>query len=191
MKKYDLRTLFFLTLCCDLGLLSKRLISPAANLITDALHIPGGIGTSFSLMFLVIASALTAQLGCAALMGAVQSGIALAIGMVGSMGALSVIGYVMPGIVIDGLMWQTRRLGVSEESAIVLANATASVCASMTANWIVFRLTGVILLLYVCVSVTSGALCGMLGAKIARRLRPVLPVRGERKNCGEQGGARE
>ena len=45
--------LIFLALCCDLGLFAKRIIAPAANLLTDSLHIPGGIGTSFSLMFLV------------------------------------------------------------------------------------------------------------------------------------------
>ena len=65
MKRYSLRTVLFLALCCDLGLFSKRLISPAANLVTDSLHIPGGVGTSFSLMFLVIAAMLVSQPGCA------------------------------------------------------------------------------------------------------------------------------
>ena len=58
MKRFSLRNLLFLTLCCDLGLFSKRLIAPAANILTDFLRIPGGIGTSFSLMFLVVAAAL-------------------------------------------------------------------------------------------------------------------------------------
>lgn len=56
MKTHNLKTIIFLSLCCDLGLLSKRLISPLANIVTDSLHIPGGIGTAFSLMFLVIAA---------------------------------------------------------------------------------------------------------------------------------------
>ena len=58
MKQWSLRELIFFALCCDLGLFSKKLIGPAANLLTDALHIPGGIGTGFSLMFLVIAAAV-------------------------------------------------------------------------------------------------------------------------------------
>ena len=64
-----LRRLIFFALCCDLGLVSKRLIAPIANVITDSLHIPGGIGTSFSLMFLVLAAALLPRFGCATLMG--------------------------------------------------------------------------------------------------------------------------
>ena len=101
MKHARLRRLIFLALCCDLGLFTKRLIAPVANLLTDSLHIPGGIGTSFSLMFLVIAAMLMPGFGCGILMGAVQSAIALSLGMVGSMGVLSPIGYIVPGFVID------------------------------------------------------------------------------------------
>ena len=42
--------------CCVLGLVTKKLINPMANVITEALHIPGGISTGFSLMVLVIAA---------------------------------------------------------------------------------------------------------------------------------------
>lgn len=172
MKKFDLRTLIFLAMCCDLGLFSKRLVAPLANLVCDSLHIPGGVGTSFSLMFLVVAAALASGFGCATVMGAVQSVLALAFGMVGSMGALSFVGYILPGAVIDLLLAATGRL--EDRPRLMLVNSLAAVSASLTANAIVFRLSGVPLLLYVCVSASSGALCGMLGAGLVRRLRPVL-----------------
>ena len=174
MKTFRLRTLIFLALCCDLGLFSKRLISPAANLITDFLHIPGGIGTSLSLMFLVIAAAMVERFGCAAIMGAVQSVLALAFGMVGSMGALSFIGYIVPGLVIDLLLTATRKSPLSQRDRVVLANAAAAPCAALAANLIVFHLSGVVLLLYLCVSATSGAIFGLAGAGIVRRLMPVF-----------------
>lgn len=174
MRSFSLRTMIFLALCCDLGLFSKRLISPIANLITDSLHIPGGIGTSFSLMFLVIAVILVPRPGCATAMGAVQSVLALALGMVGSMGALSPLGYILPGVLIDLLAWATRRAPLSFEGRTMLLNGAAGVCASLTANWIVFRLRGAALFLYLCVAAASGALCGLLGAQAARRLEPVL-----------------
>lgn len=176
MRNIPLRTIIFLALCCDLGLFSKRLIGPAANIVTDALHIPGGIGTSFSLMFLVIAVILVPHFGCATIMGAVQSGLALGFGMVGSMGALSPIGYIMPGVAIDLLAGLTRNAPLSCRDRMALMNAAAAVCASLTANWIVFRLRGVVLLLYIFVSATTGTLCGLLGASIVRRLKPVLGV---------------
>lgn len=43
-------------LCCVLGMFTKKLINPFANIITEVLHIPGGISTGFSIMFLVIAT---------------------------------------------------------------------------------------------------------------------------------------
>ena len=46
MKHSRLRRMLFLALCCDFGLFAKQLIAPAANIITDALHIPGGVSTA-------------------------------------------------------------------------------------------------------------------------------------------------
>lgn len=174
MRSYRLRTILFLALCCDLGLFSKRLIAPAANVITDALHIPGGIGTSFSLMFLVVAAMLVPRFGCATIMGMVQSVIALSLGMVGSMGALSPVGYIVPGLVIDLLVSLTRRLPLSRTERTMVVNAAAGLSAALAANLIVFRLRGTVLLLYLCVAATSGAICGLPASELVRRLMPVI-----------------
>lgn len=174
MNRYKLRNLIFLTLCCDLGLFAKRLIAPAANLITDFLRIPGGIGTSFSLMFLVIAAALISVKGCATLMGLVQSMIALSLGMMGSMGALSPIGYIVPGIIIDIVLMVGKRAGISSRVNMVIANMLSAAAAGLTANIIVFHLIGVPLALYVSVALLSGAVCGALAYSLSCRLRPIL-----------------
>lgn len=190
MRKIPLRTLVFLTLCCDLGLFAKRIISPVANIFTDALHIPGGIGTSFSLMFLTIAASVVPMFGCGTIMGAVQSVLAMAFGMVGSMGALSPIGYIMPGVAIDLLTWVLRRTRLSDPSKLALINSCAGVVASLAACAIVFRLRGPVLLLYLCVSATSGALCGTLGAEIVRRMQPffkTVPRKEKNVKIKEQG----
>ena len=174
MKHIKLRRLIFLALCCDLGLFTKRLIAPVANILTDSLHIPGGIGTSFSLMFLVIAAMLTPGFGCGTLMGAIQSMIALSLGMVGSMGVLSPIGYIVPGFVIDCVIVLSRKTRLSDDVAMLTANMLAAASASLVANILVFRLSGVVLLLYMAVAFTSGAICGVLGGSLVPRLRPVV-----------------
>lgn len=176
MKRCKLRTIIFLALCCDLGLFAKKVINPFANLITDALHIPGGVGTSFSLMFLVIAAILVPDMFCGTVMGTVQSGLALALGMVGSMGALTPIGYIIPGLVIDFVLRVSAKLPLSQTERMILANGLASLCAALTANCIVFHLRGVVLVLYLCVALSFGVLCGFLGAKIVPRLIPVISV---------------
>ena len=174
MKHQRLRNLIFLALCCDMGLFSKRLVAPLANILTDWLHIPGGIGTSFSLMFLVVAAMLAPRFGCAAVMGAVQSVLALLMGMSGSMGVLAPIGYIVPGIVIDCVVFAGRRLRADSVVVMAAANMLSAAAASLTANVIVFHLRGVPLLLYVAMALTSGAVCGLLADLLSARLRPVI-----------------
>ncbi|WP_298016487.1 hypothetical protein [uncultured Dysosmobacter sp.] len=176
MKHYRLQHLIYMALCCNLGLLSKRLIAPVTNIFTDALHIPGGIGTSFSLMFLVICAAVIPRFGCAAIMGIVQSVLALSMGMVGSMGALSPIGYIVPGMVIDGVLYLSRKVHLSMGLGVMIANMLAAAAAAITANVIVFHLGGIVLALYLAVAVTSGAICGMLAGELVPPIRLALAV---------------
>ena len=174
MRTKRLKEFIFLALCCDLGLFSKRLVAPFSNLITDFLHIPGGIGTSFSLMFLVIAALFLPRFGCAALMGAVQSVLALSMGMVGSMGILAPIGYIVPGFFIDCTVFFSRKCHLDFVVTAILANMLSAAAASLTANVIVFHLSGLVLLLDVAVALTSGAFCGIVGSSLITRIHPVI-----------------
>ena len=179
MKRLTLRELLFLALCCDLGLVSKRLIAPAANAVTGLLRIPVGIGTGFSLLFLTVACELVPRFGCGAAMGFVQSMIALMTGRVGSMGALSPVGYTVPGLVIDLVLLLGRRFGLDRRDRLVLSGMAGSAAAALAANLIVFHLRGVPLALYVLVAATTGALCGLPACRIVRLVSPVLSARPE------------
>ena len=170
MKKQPLFTLNVMALCCILGLLTKKMINPFANVITETLHIPGGISTGFSIMFLVIAAELLRMPHSGVMMGTVQGLLALAMGRVGSMGLLSPIGYIMPGLAIDLVYRLFGSRMVSHSDRMVLANGLAAVMASVTANLIVFHLQGPVLWLYLCVSATSGSLYGLLGSTVVTRL---------------------
>ena len=184
MNRFSVRNLLFLTLCCDMGLFTKRMIAPAANILTDFLRIPGGIGTSFSLMFLVVAAELVPIFGCATLMGIVQSIIALSLGMVGSMGILSPIGYIVPGIVIDLIFLLSRKTGLGTDLTLTISNMLGAAAASLTANFIVFRLPGVPLALYIVVALACGAVCGSFAGVLVKRLRPVFS--GSSASCFEE-----
>ena len=149
LKHLNLRAWLFMALCCDLGFFSKKLISPVAHLITGFLHIPGGVSTSFSLMFLVIAAALMPTFG-------------------------SPIGYILPCLAIDLILFAFRKITNHTSAGIILASIAASVTACLTTNMLVYRLWGIVLLLYVFVSAVSGALCGVLAVSLVNRLRPVI-----------------
>ena len=174
MKRIKLDQLIFAALCCDCGLIAKKLISPAANIVTEFLHIPGGIATSFSLMFLVIGAAVIQRRGCATLMAVIQSILAFSFGMTGSMGILAPIGYILPGIVIDLCFFISQKKNTARTSGVIPASIASSVCACLVANMIVFRLSGLVLAVYVLVSATSGALCSYLAFTLSERLVPIL-----------------
>lgn len=174
MKKSKLTKLIFMAMCCALGLFAKKLINPFANLITDSLHIPGGISAGFSLMFLVIAAELVRLRSCGSMMGAVQGALALITGRVGSMGALMPLGYLIPGVVIDLMYRLTSSL--SREERMAFSNMAAAITASLTANLIVFHLWGIVLCLYLAISACSGFLFGLLGAQLVKRLQPILKL---------------
>ena len=172
--KVNLSKLIFMALCCDMGIVLKKLISPAQNVITQALHIPGGIGASVSLMF-VIAGAIVCDVpGCATLMCITQSLIALTLGTSGSMGAMAPLGYIVPGIAIDILLYVMRRCRISRVESFMIVNALAGTVAALAANIITFRLSGPPLWLYTSVAFGSGAVCGLLGARLVNRIEPIV-----------------
>lgn len=183
MKNITIRDLILLAFFADIGFVSKRLIAPFANVLTDFLRVPGGIGTSFSLMFLVIGACLIRRKGSASVMGLVQCILAMSLGMTGAMGMLSPIGYIMPGIVIDIIIAFCLRHNAGHQVTMITANAAGSLMAALTANFIVFRLSGAVLALYLLISLISGGICGLLAAVIFKRIKPLYR---SDKNTSEQ-----
>ena len=180
MRRTRLTMLIFMALCCVLGIFSKQLVNPLANVITEALHIPGGIGKSFSIMFLTVAVEVARNqkdlekdrlfwFG-GTLMGLVQGLLSLALGRVGSMGALMPLGFIASGIGLDVIYALAKLLRLNCIERMVFATSLASVLGSLIANLLVFHLWGAVLWLYLCVAALSGALFGILGAWVVDRL---------------------
>lgn len=173
--RYSKLTRFnFMALCCVLGLFTKKMINPFANIITESLHIPGGVSTGFSIMFLIIAVELVRMPKCGTLMATVQGLLALALGRVGSMGILMPLGFIVTGIAIDLVYYLHNYFHFSQIERMVFSNALAAFMASLTANILVFQLSGPVLWLYLCVSATSGTCYGFLGSMLVERLKPAL-----------------
>ena len=152
---------------CFAGIFCKKVINPFANVVTDSLHIPGGISTAVSLMFMVMASAFTSRKWSATAMGIMQAAFALAMGSVGSMGVFLPVSYVIPGIVIDLVMVLYKKEILTLRLSAFIANILSSVSAAVIADIIVFHLPVPILTLYLCVAALSGAICGAVAAVIS------------------------
>lgn len=176
MKYSKLTRLNFMALCCVLGIFTKKLINPFTNLITEALHIPGGVSTAFSIMFLVIAKELVGTKASGTLMATVQGLLALALGRVGSMGILMPLAYIVTGIAIDFVYYIAEYIKLSQGERMVFANALAALMASLVANILVFQLPLSVMGIYFAVSLLSGTCFGLLGSSLATRLNKALNI---------------
>ena len=163
----------FMIICCILGVITKKIINPYANMVTDALHVPGGISTAVSLMFLVIASGVSGRKWNGTIMALMQAAAAMSIGMVGSMGALLPVAYLLPGIMIDLVMLIPGKSRISMRLKAFTANIAGSVIAAVFADIIVFHLPVSALSVYLCLAAFSGAVCGCFAGAIIIPLKKV------------------
>jgi len=172
---FTLKQLIFMAICCDIGIIIKKLISPFANIITDNLHIPGGIGTAVSISFVVIAAVIVNRFGAAMIMSLVQCFVSVSLGGVGSMGAYSPIAYFIPGLVIDVVIFVFHRLRIGRSFKCVVSNALAGVASCITANILVFGLKGYALALYCSIGAISGTISGIFAMYVISRIKKVAP----------------
>lgn len=167
-QKIPLSHLVFLAICIALSLVTKRVISPITNLLTDFLRIPGGgAATAFSLMFVVIGTGGLRWSWAGTAAGFIQSLIAMALGMSVYQGAIAVLTYTLPGVVIDLL----RRFYPHRNKAFFsLSCAAANTASALLTNLLVFRLEGVAFVLWMLIACAIGLLSGILGEMLFRRI---------------------
>ena len=153
-QRFTLRELCLMTFLAVFGMLFKPLVSPAFNLITDFVRVPGGSMTAgFSLLFLVFAAARIRKPGTALLMGLVQAVMSLSMGISATAGILVFITYTMPGAGIDLILcsgWFDRF--------------------PLKLRMLYFRLPLTAFLLFYLLGILSGACGGVFAWHLSRRL---------------------
>lgn len=167
-QKVPLCHLAFLAICVALSLVTKRVISPITNLLTDFIRIPGGgAATAFSLMFLVVATGGLQWRWATTAAAFVQSLIALSLGMSAYQGAFALLTYTLPGLVIDLVRISYPR---RDKVYFPLACAASNTAGALLTNILVFHLKGIAFLLWMLVACTIGLLSGVLGEVLFRRI---------------------
>ena len=171
MKKQNLTTrqLAWLAICIALSLVSKRLIAPITNVLTDLIRIPGGgAATAFSLMFLILGCSGVEWRFAGTFSALTQGILALILGMSGYQGALILVSYTVPGMVMD----LVRRLLPAEHPLYYPVVCTlTNISSALLSNLLVFRLYGIAFLLWLLVAAWCGILAGCLGRELHKRIR--------------------
>ena len=162
------RELVFLSICIVLSLVSKRLVSPFTNLITDFVRLPGGgAATAFSIMFLVIGCSRISWSFAGTMATFLQGMLAIFLGMSGYQGAMIVFTYTFPGIVIDLIRAIVPHRGYAYHLIVCSAANTA---AALISNLLVFHLKSTAFLLWILIAMWFGVIAGFLGGEVDRRL---------------------
>lgn len=174
-QRISLRHLTFLAICIALSLVSKRIISPICNVLTDFLRIPGGgAATAFSLIFLIVGTSNMDWRWAATSAAFVQSLIALCLGMSSYQGMFAVLTYTLPGMVIDLF----RRICPKRDTPyFVFSCAAANAAGALLTNLLVFQLDGLLFLLWELIALSMGLLGGLLGYFLFRRIVRILDYR--------------
>ena len=174
--KVPLRHLAFLGICISLSLVTKRVISPVTNILTDLIRIPGGgAATAFSLMFLVVGTSGLQWRWAATASAFVQSLIALSMGMSAYQGFLAIFTYSLPGLVIDlfRMCWHQK-----DKTYFLLSCGISNMAGALLTNILVFRLEGIAFLLWMQVAGSMGMFAGLLGDILFHRLGQISEFRG-------------
>lgn len=174
-QKIPLRHLTFLAICIALSLMTKRVISPVTNILTDLIRIPGGgAATAFSLMFLLVGTSGIKWRWATTAAAFVQSLIALSLGMSSYQGLFAVLTYSLPGMVIDlfRMLYPLR-----DKTYFSLACAVANTSGALLTNILVFHLEGISFLLWMLVAASIGLIGGLTGELLFQRIVQISEYR--------------
>lgn len=175
-QKVPLRHLTFLAICIALSLVTKRVISPVTNLLTDLIRIPGGgAATAFSLMFLLVGTSGLEWCWATTAAAFVQSLIALSMGMSAYQGLFAVLTYSLPGLVIDLFR---MICPLRDKTYFSLACAAANTAGALLTNILVFHLEGIAFLLWMLVAASVGMMGGLMGELLFQRIIQIPEYRG-------------
>jgi len=170
-KNSPLFHLILIAVMAALGVGVKPVVSTLAHLVTGPLFIPGGsVAGGIYMLFLVLAASLTGMRGAGTLCGLCQGLMAMALGMAGSHGALSLLTYTLPGLAAD-LMFLIFVRKEPNLPACSFAGLLANLAGTVSVNFVFFSLPLIPLLLSLTAAALSGALGGAGAWGITKQLK--------------------
>lgn len=169
--RFSLYDLIIIAMVSALGVATKPIIVPLANIITGPLFIPSGaVAGGFYMMWLVLGYGITGKRWTMTLIGFVQAILVMGTGIVGSHGALSLFTYTAPGILADlGLLLIGHR--VCCLPCAFLAGMLANAAGTIMVNFVYFRLPLIPLVLSLSAAALSGGLGGIVAFQILGQIR--------------------
>lgn len=167
---FKLADYIILAMLAAMGIASKVVVVPLAQMIAGPLFIPGGVlAGGFYMMFLLLGTALTKKRGAALLVALLQAALVTITGTFGSHGAASLFTYTLPGLAVEAWFFLSRHKGCCALCCFV-GGMVANIAGSFAVNFVIFKLPIIPLLLSIFVAALSGGLGGLVANAVARNV---------------------
>lgn len=176
LKEYSVFDIIIISMFASLGIAIKPIIVPLAHIITGPLFIPGGaVAGGFYMLFIVIVAGLVRKNFSATLACTVQALLVIVTGVIGSHGVMSLITYILPGLVIDLFLFLFHK---KRYSVLILfvAGMIANLTGSFLSNLVFFRLPVIPLMVSLFASALSGGLGGVIAFIVVGNLKKYNPA---------------
>ncbi len=171
LASFSVFNIIIIAMCAGLGIALKPVLVPLVHIITGPLFIPGGaVAGGFYMLFIVVAAGLVGKRWTATLTCAVQAVLVLITGVIGSHGIMSLVTYILPGVMVDLLLIAIRHRACCALCCF-LAGMAANLTGSFLSNAVFFRLPFVPLMLTLFAGALSGGLGGVVAWSIIKKLR--------------------
>lgn len=155
----------------SLGIAVKPVVVPLANVITGPLYIPGGVAAGgLYMLWIVLGRGLVNRSGAGTMIGLVQALLVITLGFFGTHGAMSIVTYAAPGLMVD-LLYLALRSGVSSPLNAFLGGMVANMTGVLMVSLVFYRLPLIPLLLSLATSALSGGLGGLVAFGLLRQLK--------------------
>jgi len=170
LAKFSSRDLLYISVMSALGLAIKPVVTPLVHLISAPLMIPGGsLAGGLYLLWMVLLICLVRKSGAALMMGIAQALVMVGLGYFGSHGAVSLISYTLPALVLE-LVWLVFHNPNSPVTHVFLCT-TANITGALIVALLVMRLPLLPTLLSLTAAAISGIIGGILSYKIYLELK--------------------
>ncbi len=170
LTKFSSRDLLYIAVMSALGLAIKPVVTPLVHLISAPLLIPGGsLAGGLYLLWMVLLICLVRKSGAALLMGIAQALVMVGLGYFGSHGAVSLISYTFPALVLE-LVWLIFHDPDSPVTHALLC-ASANITGALIVTQLVMRLPLLPTILSLIAAAISGIIGGILSYKLYSELK--------------------
>lgn len=176
LNNYSMFDIMLVAILACLGIAIKPIIVPIVHIVTGPLFIPGGAAAGgFYMLFIVLAAAMVRKPFAATLACAVQAVVVIVTGVIGSHGVMSVVTYILPGVMIDLFLYASKNKPI-DGFMLFFAGMIANVTGSFLSNIIFFRLAVIPLMIMLITAALSGGLGGLVANGIINGINKVSPI---------------